>query len=101
MIATAAAANTGGQRAAIHSESGKNKARMSSTDHAWLGSSGISAATAITQTSADRPSPTSRGAGRSRAALNIPISSGAMVMMPMASEANQVRQMVSPGAGEA
>src|SRR5690242_697720 len=94
MIDTAAAANTGSQRAASHKESGKNNATMTSTAQASLGRRSISAARAATQTRASRPSAVSRGGGRSRAAENNPIIKGAIVMMPSASDTSQLRQMV-------
>src|ERR1041385_4468354 len=98
---TVAAAKGGEQRAASHNESGKNNAMMTSTAQASLGRRRMRTASPATQTIASRPSRTSRGGGRSRRAQQRPIRSGAMVMTPIASDTNQVRQIVSTGAGEA
>src|ERR1051325_3432387 len=100
-MATAAAAKPGWQRAASQSESGKNSAMMTSTAQTSLGSRRIRAANAPAQTRATRHSASSRGGGGSRAMPASPISMGATMMMPIASETNQVRQIVSTGAGEA
>src|SRR5712691_10365444 len=83
---TAAAANTGWQRAAIHSRNGNSRAGGSAGSHDSGGSKTVMAFITATTTSATMPSMISLGGGLRRA-LAKPIISGATVMMPMASEA--------------
>ncbi len=97
---TAAAANTGWQRAAIHSRNGNSRAGGSAGSHDSGGSKSVTAFITANTTSATMPSMISLGGGGLRGALAKPITSGATVMMPMASEANQCPQVVQNGAVE-
>src|SRR5258706_13459704 len=95
---TAAAANTGWQRAAIHNRNGNNRAGGSAGSHDSGGRKTVMAFITANTTSATMPSMISLGGGGLRRALAKPIISGATVMMPTASEANQSPQMVQSGA---
>src|SRR5258708_35755469 len=97
-MSTAAAANAGWQRAAIHSRNGNSKAAGIAGSHDSGGSETVMAFITANTTSATMPSMISLGGGRLRRALAKPIISGATVTMPTASEANQCPQMVQNGA---
>src|SRR5260370_13776612 len=94
---TAAAANIGWQRAAIDSRNGNSRAGGSAGSHDSGGSKSVTAFITANTTSATMPSMISLGGGGLRRALAKPIISGATVMMPMASEANQCHQVVQSG----
>src|SRR5215467_1721901 len=94
---TAAAANTGGQRAAIHSRKGNSSAGGSAGSHDSGGRKTVMAFIAANTTSATMPSMISLVGGGLRRALAKPIITGATVMMPMASDANQCPQVVQNG----
>ena len=97
----AAAANTGWQRAASHSNSGNSKAIGTTVAHATRGRKTTSALShRYRQRVPGQPSTASFGGGGLRTAAPIPISSGATVTMPSASDANQCCQMVKLGAVE-
>ena len=91
----AAAAKTGRQRAAIHSRTGNNSAIGTTVVHGSGGRAMTTTLRTMSNASATRPSMVSRRAGGSRAAEASPITSGAMVTMPSASEANQFCQVAS------
>src|SRR5262245_59527557 len=97
---TAAAANTGRQRAPSHSSSGNRTV----TDAMLAQGPDIRAKAnwlvAASNTSASVPSMSSRHDGPSRIAAVNPINSGATVMMPSASDTNHSHQTLSIGAAE-
>src|SRR5262245_27336447 len=97
---TAAAANTGRQRAPSHSSSGNRTV----TDAIVAQGPDITAKAkwlvAASTTSTSVPSKISRHDGTSRAAAASSINSGATVMMPSASDTNQSDQTASAGAAE-
>src|SRR5260370_27081598 len=86
---TAAAANTGWQRAAIHSRNGNSRAGGSAGSHDSGGSKTVMAFITANTTSATMPSMISYAGVCLRKNMAKPITSGATVMIPMASEANQ------------
>src|SRR5262245_31584106 len=85
----AAVANTGRQRAASQSTSGNNRAAGRRVAQGPGDITRANALTAARVTSATEPSISSRAGGRSRTAAANSINSGATVMMPRASDANQ------------
>src|SRR4030081_496167 len=85
----AAAANTGRQRAASHSNSGNSRAIGTKVAHDSRGRKILIALVAVIATSAMAPSMASLCGGGSRTAAATPINSGATVTMPSASDANQ------------
>src|SRR5262249_30138593 len=94
----AIAANTGWQRDVIHSRIGNSTATGATGSHGSGGSKTMMMVVAADTTRAMTPSRASLPGGGSRRALTTPISSGATVMMPMASDANQCHQVVQIGA---
>src|SRR6267154_5086319 len=95
----AAAVNTAWQRAVSHSRIGSSRAAGRTVCHASGGSETMmTAITAANATSATTPSRISLRGGGSRRALARPITSGATMMMPTASDANQWCQVVQIGA---
>src|SRR5262245_34951697 len=95
----AAAANTGWQRAVSHSRIGSSRAAGRTVCQGSGGSkTTMTAITAANATSATTPSKISLAGGGLRRALARPITSGATMMMPMASDANQCCQVVQTGA---
>src|SRR5258708_4733323 len=95
---TAAAANPGRQRAASHTRLGNSKAIGRAVFHGSGGSKTMMTVIAANTMSAMTPSTISLRGGGSRKASATPITSGATVMMPMASDANQCCQVVHIGA---
>src|SRR5215475_1637783 len=95
----AAAANTGWQRAVSHSRIGSSRAAERTVCHGSGGSKTMmTIITTANAASATRPSTISlRGGGLRRASAR-PITSGATVMMPTASDANQCCQVIHIGA---
>src|SRR6266403_6104063 len=89
----AAAANTGWQRAVIHSSSGNSNAIGTTVVHGPGGSQMTTTLMTTSQASATRPSNVSLRPGGSRAAEASPMISGAIVTMPSASDANQFCQV--------
>ena len=98
MMNAAAAANIGWQRAASHNNSGNSKAIGTTVVHDPRGKKTPSALINVIAMSTEAPSMASFGDGGLRTAAPIPISSGATVTMPIASDANQCSQMVKLGA---
>src|SRR5690348_2191303 len=94
----AAAANTGGQRAAIHSRTGNRRAMGTRVVQGCCGRAMTIALMTMSDTSATRPSTVSFPDGGSRAAEASPITRGATVTMPSASEANQFCHVTKIGA---
>src|SRR6266852_7839359 len=94
----AAAANTGWQRAVIHSRIGNSRATGSIVSHGSGGSETMVTVNTANATSATTPSRISLAGGGSRRALARLITSGATVTMPTASDANQCCQMLQIGA---
>src|SRR6267378_4344966 len=95
---TAAAANPGRQRAAIHTRIGNSKAIGRTVFHGSGGIKTMMMVNAANTTSATTPSTNSLRGGGSRTASARPMTSGATVMMPTASDANQWCQVVQIGA---
>ena len=89
----AAAANTGRQRAAIHNRTGNSSAIGTTVVQGSGGSAMTMTLMTMSDASAMRPSMVSLRAGGSRAAEASPITSGAIVTMPSASDANQFCQV--------
>src|SRR5689334_6848067 len=89
----AAAANTGWQRAAIHSRTGNSSAIGTTVVQGSGGSAMTTTLITTSEASASRPSMVSLRPGGVRAAEASPITSGAMVTMPSASDANQFCQV--------
>src|ERR1044072_6696865 len=85
----AAAAKAGLQRAVIHNKSGKSNAVGTTATHSSRGNKTMSPLVMVSITHTTPPSKTSFRGGGSRAADASPIRSGATVMMPSASDANQ------------
>src|SRR4051812_37545173 len=100
MMNAAAAANIGWQRAASHSNSGNSRAIGTAVVHDPRGKKTPSALITVIATSPKAPSTASFGDGGLRMAAPIPISSGATVTMPSASDASQCSQVVKNGAVE-
>src|SRR5262249_39932517 len=96
----AAAANPGRQRAATHSRIGNSKATGIIVCHGFGGSETMMTVITPNAMSAAIPSRISFRGGGSRQAAATPITSGATVMMPTASDANQCCQVVQIGAVE-
>src|SRR6476646_4326313 len=92
---TAAAAKTGGHRAEIHNSTGNSSATGTSIVQGSGGSAMTTTLITISDARATRPSTVSPCAGGSRVAEANPIISGAIVMMPSASDANHSCQMAS------
>src|SRR5215470_9308945 len=97
----AAAANTGGQRAAIHNRTGNSSAIGTTVVQGSGGSAMTMTLMTTSDASATKPSMVSLWAGGSRAAEASPITSGAIVTMPSASEANQFCQVTKTDADAA
>src|SRR6266853_4751528 len=93
-----AAASTGRQRAASHSRIGNSRATGTIVCHGFGGSETMMTVIAANATSATTPSMISLRGGGSRTAWARPMTSGATVMMPTASDANQCSQVVQIGA---
>src|SRR5215471_8783847 len=89
-----AAAYAGVQRAVIHSMIGNSRATGSIVSHDSGGSEMIMMVIAASADSAAMPSTTLLRGGGVRKASATPITSGATVMMPTASDASQCRQVV-------
>src|SRR4051812_34621806 len=90
----AAAANAGRQRAASHSSRGNTKARGTTVANDTSGRKIASVLVTVIAASATAPSKVSFCGGGSRTTAAMPISSGATVKMPSASDANQCCQIV-------
>src|SRR5262245_40232078 len=90
----AAAAKTGLQRAATHNNRGKIDAGGTTATHSSRGSKTMSPLTTVTIATATPPSMASLSGGGSRITATSPIRSGATVIMPKASDANQWYQIV-------
>src|SRR6266852_8784438 len=90
----AAAANTGRQRAASQSNRGNSRAIGTTVANDACGRKITSVIVSVIATSATATSRISFGDGGSRAAAAAPISSGATVRIPSASDANQCCQIV-------
>ena len=91
----AAAAKTGWQRAAIHNSTGNSSAIGTTVVQGSGGRAMTMTLRTMSDASATRPSMVSRRAGGSRAAEASPITSGAIVTMPSASDANQFCQVAN------
>src|SRR5436190_9201339 len=94
MMNAAAAANICWQRAASHSNSGNSKAIGTTAVHDSCGNKTPSTLISVIATSTRAPSTASFGGGGLRTAAPIPISNGATVTMPSASDASQCSQVV-------
>src|SRR5258706_8791617 len=94
----AAAANTGRHRAATHSTNGNREAAGTTVAHSPGGRAKTSVPVTASATSAIEPSTSSRVGNARRDADARPMSTGARVTIPSASEANQRSQIVSGGA---
>src|SRR5215471_8929458 len=94
----AAAANTGRQRAAIHHRTGNSSAIGTTVVQGSGGSAMTITLMTMSDASAARPSMVSFGPGGARVAEASPITSGAIVMIPSASDANQFCQVTKSGA---
>src|SRR3974390_2577814 len=94
----APAANTGRQRAAIHNSTGNSSAIGTIVVHDSCGSATTMTLITMSKTSATSPSMASPRAGGLRAAEASPITNGAMVTIPSASDANQFCQVTKIGA---
>src|SRR6267154_5439601 len=94
----AAAANPGRQRAASHSRIGNSSATGIIVCHGFGGSETMITVSATNPASAATPSMISLRGGGSRTASARPITSGATVMMPTTSDANQCPHVVQIGA---
>src|SRR5258708_13873245 len=98
-MTAAAAENTGWQRAVSHSRIGSSRAAGCTVCHGSGGSKTMmTVITAANATSATTPSRISLRGGGSRRALARPITTGATVMIPTASDANPRCQAVQSGA---
>src|SRR5262245_2206402 len=95
---TAAAANAGRQRTASHNKIGNSKAIGRTVFHGSSGSKTMIAVIAANATSAAAPSTISLRGGGSRTASASPMTSGATVVMPTMSDANQCCHVVPTGA---
>src|SRR5262245_61931444 len=91
-VNAAAAENTGRQRALSQSNSGKRKTEGVISDQGPVSRANVSTLATATATIARVPSRNSRHNGGSRTAAATPMRSGATVMMPSASDANQTSQ---------
>ena len=90
----AAAAKTGRQRAAIHNRIGNSSAIGTTIVHGSDGRAMVTTLMIISDVSTMRPSVVSCRVGGSRVADANPITSGAIVTMPSASDANQFCQVL-------
>src|SRR5258706_563158 len=90
----AAAANTGRQRAASHSKIGNSRATGTMVCHGSGGSETMMTVITTNASSATTPSRISLAGGGLRRDSARPITSGATVMMPTASDANQCCHVV-------
>src|SRR5216684_4111718 len=95
---TAAAANPGRQRAASHTSIGNSKAIGRTVFHGSGGTKMMMMVSAANIMSVTTPSTISLRGGGSRTASARPMTSGATVMMPTISDANQCCQVVQIGA---
>src|SRR5215468_9464595 len=89
----AAAANIGRQRAPIHNRTGNSSAIGTTVVQGFGGSAMTTTLMTMSDASARSPSTVSSGPGGSRDAETSPITSGAIVTMPSASDANQFCQV--------
>ena len=89
----AAAANSGRQRAAIHNRTGNSRAIGTTVVQGSHGTATATTLRMMSAASALRPSSVSLDPGGSRAAEASPITRGAVVTMPSASDANQFCQV--------
>src|SRR5215469_9625303 len=96
----AAEAKTGWHLAVSHSISGNTRAMGTAIVQRPSGAKMANPTTAVSAVSAPMPSSNSAFGGGLRRVEQSPIKSGATVMMPMASDANQCRQMVIADAVE-
>src|SRR5262249_21729329 len=94
----AAAANTGRQRAAIHSRTGNSSAIGTTVVQGSGGSAMTTRLRTMSDARAAGPSVFSCGPGGPRVAEASPITSGAIVMIPSESDANQFCQVTKSGA---
>src|SRR4051794_13417456 len=92
-IKAAAAAKNGAQRAATHNRTGNSSAIGTTVVHGRCGNAIAMTLMTMSDASPTRPSMVSLGASGSRAIEARPIISGAIVMMPSASDANQFCQV--------
>src|SRR5712692_4046215 len=97
-MSTAAAANPGRQRTASHTRIGNSKAIGRTVFHGSGGSKTMMTVIAANTKSATTPSTISLRGGGSRTASARPMTSGATVMMPTMSDANQCCQVDQTGA---
>src|SRR5258706_9970159 len=97
MINTAAAANTGRQRAASQSTIGSSTAGGTTVAHGPGRRAKTCTLATVSATSAIVPSVSSRGSSPWREAGPKPMSTGAMVTIPSASDANQRDQIANGG----
>ena len=95
---TAAAANTGGHRAAGQISRGKTRARGTTVNQLSVGQPKPIALARASTASINTPSTSSGRSGRSRRERMSSMIRGATVTTPMASEANQLNQVVTSGA---
>src|SRR5215471_20013068 len=89
-----AAAHAVAQRAAIHSMIGNSRATGTIVSHGSGGSETMMIVIAANDDSATTPSTILLRGGGARKTSVTPITNGATVMMPTASDANQCRQVV-------
>src|SRR5260370_33100834 len=89
----AAAAKTGWQRAEIHNRTGNSSAIGTTVVHGSGGRVMTMTLMTMSDASATKPSTASRRGGGSRVAEASPITSGAIVTMPSASDANHSCQV--------
>src|SRR5262245_64501441 len=94
----AAAAKTGWQRAAIHNRTGNSSAIGTTVVQGFGGNAMTMTLITMSDASAMSPSMVSLCAGGSRAAEASPITSGAIVTMPGASDANHSCQVAKTDA---
>src|SRR5262245_11208671 len=92
IVNTAAAANTGRQRELSQSSNGKRNAIGAISDQDPVSRANANPFATDTAATAIVPSTSSRHDGQSRAVAAIPISSGAIVTKPIASDTNQTFQ---------
>src|SRR3954464_51827 len=95
----AAEAKTGWQRAVTHKISGNSSAMGTAVVQGSAGRKITTTLMAVRAASARKPSIASFRGGGLRAAEASPITSGAIVMMPSASDANQFCQVAKIDAG--
>src|SRR5262249_51885699 len=97
----AAAANNGRHRAASHNSKGKSAATGTTVTQDCRGKKITTPLNTARVASATSPSTISRRGGGSRAHEISPIKTGAVVMIPSASDANQWYQIVRAGVASA